>query len=348
VESGRLNVGVIGAGLAFQHIHLPNIVRHADRLVVSGIVTRTAESAARAAARVFEATGERPPVRDSTAELLAGHPDVVLLGVPITSTYKLALQVLAAGCHLICEKPLAENAAEAAEIVEVAATARSFLGVAENFRYQSRFREAANLVGGGTIGNPRAFFLSNFHYIEPDELYSVTPWRQRGHHRGGYLLDAGSHVVAGMRAMLGETPTSVHALPASFHPGHLGAPWDTALANLTFESGIIGHLALGYGSPDREAGHWKVLGTTGTMMLMNDSLEIWRLDRSADVRIMLHDTSDGVAHEWDDFVQVLCADGTPAFSPWEAVADLAVLDAILESAEDGGVVSVQSYKPQVR
>ena len=281
----------------------------------------------------------------SAPELLAAHPDVVLLGVPITSTYELALEVLAAGCHLICEKPLAENAAAAAEIVEAAATAGSFLGVAENFRYQPRFRQAAKLVGGGAVGNPRAFFLNNLQYIEPEELYSATAWRQRGDHRGGYLLDAGSHVVAGMRAMLGKTPTSVTALPASFHPEHLGAPWDTALANLTFESGMIGHLALGYGSPDRESGHWKVFGTTGTVVLTKDHLEIWRLDSSADTRITLDDASDGAIHEWDDFVQVLCGRGTPAFSPWEAVADLAVLDAILQSAECGKAVGVQTYGP---
>ena len=340
----KLTLGVIGAGIAFRQLHLPNIVRHAEVLELVSVAATSAASANTAADAVADATGTRPTPYEGADALLQSTPDVVLLNVPIASTYELALKTLQAGAHLVCEKPLGEDARQAASIVEAAESAGLFLGVCENFRYQARFADIARLVSEGEIGEPRVYFLNDLHYTGPDGLYSVTPWRQRGDHRGGYILDGGSHMVAGLRAMVGETPTSVYTLPTSFHPGHLGAPWDTALSNLRFGSGLVGHLALGYGSPDREARHPKILGTTGTIALKKATIEVWRADGSADRAMEITDTSDGVAHEWDDFVGALTNDGELAFSPWEAVADLAVLDAILESAETGEVTEVRSYR----
>lgn len=337
-------IGVIGAGIAFRQLHMPRIAQRGEAVEVTAIAARSRESAVAGQQLVLEKTGVEPTVYASAEEVIASEPDVVLLNVPITQTYELAIEVLEADIPLICEKPLGETAAQAQEIVQRAEDRSLFLGICENFRYQSRFGRVAQMVADGVIGEPKVYFLNDLHYTPPDGMYSVTPWRQRGDHRGGYLLDGGSHIVAGLRAMVGETPTGVEALPASFHPDHLGRPWDTALANLKFGSGLVGHLSLGYGSPDREARHPKVLGTEGTLALMNDRIEIWRADPSADEVVPLESTSDGIDEEWDDFVGVLGGeDAELRFSPAEAVTDLFVLDAILESAAaDGAPVEVNS------
>jgi len=341
--SDKLRVGVIGVGIAFQHLHLPNIIRHGDALELVAVGATSDESASAAADLVVGEGMRRPSTYSDAHELLAEALDAVLLCVPISDTYELGLDVIGTGVHLICEKPLGESAAAGAKLAEAAEAAGVTLAVCENFRYQTRFSEVARLVADGLIGEPRAYFLNDLHYTGPDGLYSVTPWRQRGDHRGGYLLDGGSHTVAGLRAMVGETPASVYALPTSFHPDHLGEPWDTALVNLRFGSGLVGHLALGYGSPDREARHPKILGTTGTLALMNDSIAVWRPDGTKDSAIPLADLSDGTAREWDDFVTALCGESPLTFSAWEAVADLAVLDAVLTSSESGELTDVKTY-----
>lgn len=342
MERGRKKIGVIGAGIAFRELHMPRIAQFNEKLEVTAITARSEESTVAGRDLVINSTGDEPAVCGSVQEVLASEPDVVLLNVPITQTYELALEVLEAGIPLICEKPLGESAVEAEEVVQRAESRSLFLGVCENFRYQSRFGRVAQMVLDGVIGEPKAYLLNDFHYTPPNGQYSVTPWRQRGDHRGGYLLDGGSHIVAGLRSMTGETPTHVEAVPASFHPNHLGSPWDAALANLTFDSGMVGHLALGYGAPDREARHPKILGTEGTIALLKDRIEVWRPDADDDEAIELESTSDGIDEEWDDFVRALGEGAELRFSPWEAVADLLVLDAILESAEaDGAPVEVR-------
>jgi predicted dehydrogenase len=198
-------------------------------------------------------------------------------------------------------------------------------------------------VGSGIIGDPRLYYLNDLHYTPPDGMYSVTPWRQRSDHSGGYILDGGSHIVAGLRVMVDATPTEVHAVPTSFHPGHLGAPWDTALVNLRFDNGIVGHLALGYGSPDREARHPKILGTEGTIALKKDRIEIWRSDATKDETLELVGRSSGIPDEWDDFVPALRRNSALKYPALEAVRDLAVIDGILASARSGAVVPVERY-----
>jgi predicted dehydrogenase len=339
----KLRLGVIGTGIAFRSLHLPNFARHKDRVEVVGLTSRTAESRDSAASLVADAMGRAPDVAPNIESLLMLDLDAVLVNVPIALTREIALQVLDAGHNLVCEKPLGESADEGAEIVRKAEMKGCMLAVCENFRYQKRFADVEEAVRSGTIGEPRAYMLNDLHYTSPTGTYAVTGWRQRGDHRGGYLLDGGSHIVAGMRAMVGATPESVHALPASFHPGHLGRPWDTALVNMVFPSGMVGHLALGYGTPDREARHPKIFGTTGTIVLKKGSIEIWRDDPAQDESRPLDDNSDGISAEWDNFVPALGGIDELRFDAWEAVADLAVIDAILASAETGTPTKVRRY-----
>jgi predicted dehydrogenase len=340
----RLSMGVVGAGVAFHKLHLPNIARHHDTLIVSGVTARTQESAQTASDAIRDATGEKAMAFPDLKALLASNPDVVLLNVPIARTYDLAIEILRSGTSLICEKPLGETATQAANIVTEAERQGVKLAVCENFRYQPRFHRVREIVRAGAIGEPKVYFLNDLHYTAPDSMYAVTPWRTKGEHRGGYLLDGGSHIVAGLRAMVGATPCAVQVRATSFHPDYLGRPWDTALANLTFDSGLIGHLALGYGSPDREARHPKILGSEGTIALMNDRIEVWREDPSLDTSEILTDTSDGIGHEWDDFAAFLRDEAALSYSPWEAVEDLAVLDAVLAGADGDSVVQVASYR----
>jgi predicted dehydrogenase len=215
--------------------------------------------------------------------------------------------------------------------------------VCENFRYQESFSRAHYLAESGIVGEIRGYYLNDVHYTPPTGMYAVTAWRTRGMHRGGYILDGGSHIIAGLRAMVGETPAEVSASGLSFHPDHLGRPWDTVFANLSFASGKRGHLTLGYGSPDKEARHPKLLGTEGTIALFKDRLEVWRLDGTADEVFPLTSSSSGIPEEWQDFLSTLTDHKPLRYSAWESVRDLAVFDAIMESCEIGSPIGVQVY-----
>jgi predicted dehydrogenase len=340
-----VRIGAVGLGIAFRELHLPALSKFSEEIEIAGIAAASMASMERASSVIRDRLGYEPERFENLDDLLSRELDAVLVCVPIHLTAGVARKVLAAGHNLICEKPLAQSAAEAAELVAIAEAKDRLLAVCENFRYQEGFLAARRLVSDGVIGDLRGYFLNDLHYTAPDGMYAVTKWRTQGLHRGGYLLDGGTHIIAGLRAMMGDTPNLVHSLGASFHGAHLGRPYDTAFVNVGFPSGVTGHLTLGYGSPDREARHPKLLGTSGTLALFKDRIEIWRPDPAADELIPLKSQSSGISEEWCDFIPAVRGESTIQFSSWEAVLDLAVIDAILESVESGAPVAVDQYGP---
>jgi predicted dehydrogenase len=139
--------------------------------------------------------------------------------------------------------------------------------------------------------------------------------------------------------MVGHEAQRVSAIGNSFHPDHLGRPWDTLHVNIQFDDDVVGHLTLGYGTPDPDGRRPKLLGTTGTLSVLKNSIEIYRLDGTKE-SVSFSETS-GVQEEWDDFVAVLQTGVAPRFSTTEAARDLAFLDASIASAERGGTVTVE-------
>ncbi len=101
--------------------------------------------------------------------------------------------VLAAGKHVVCEKPLGTSAAETAELVAMAADVGVVNAVCFNLRYYPQNQNAAALVAGGSIGEPR-FVTGRYHQ---DWLLLDTDWNWRlDDARQGRLravADIGSH-----------------------------------------------------------------------------------------------------------------------------------------------------------
>jgi predicted dehydrogenase len=146
------------------------------------------------------------------ADLLADDSvDVVHVTSPNDLHVEQALAALAAGKHVICEKPLAMTAADSARLV--AAAAKTSLVNATNFniRYYPLNQHAHELVAGGGLGDVR---LVTGHYFQ-DWLLLDTDWNWRLQpDRGGALRavgDIGSHWLDLMTYVTGQHVASVMA-----------------------------------------------------------------------------------------------------------------------------------------
>ena len=135
-----------------------------------------------------------PEPYDSLDELLAiADLDVVHITSPNDVHAEQATAAIAAGKHVVCEKPLGVDAAETAELVALAADAGVVNAVCFNLRHYPHNQHAAALVSGGAIGLPR---LISGHYLQ-DWLLLDTDWNWRlDAERQGKLravADIGSH-----------------------------------------------------------------------------------------------------------------------------------------------------------
>lgn len=135
--------------------------------------------------------------------------DVVHICTPNYLHFEQAKTLLAAGKHVLCEKPLAMNSRESAELVELARTHGRVGAVAYNLRYYPLCQEAHALVEQGVIGEPRLIhgsFLQDWLFYDTDWNWRLEP------QLGGDLRavsDIGTHWLDLMSWMIGRRVTQV-------------------------------------------------------------------------------------------------------------------------------------------
>lgn len=156
-----------------------------------------------------------------------------------------------AGKHILCEKPLARNQAEAKEMLDAVVRAGVVHMVAHNYRFVPALRLAYDLINAGRIGEIYQFRGT---YLQEGAAHTDSPmtWRMRGELAGmGALGDLGSHTVDLARWLVGEIG-AVTALTKTFVTerrrgegnGHRERVTvdDAAISLLEFENGAIGTL----------------------------------------------------------------------------------------------------------
>ena len=202
----RIRIGLIGYGgigrvhaAAYRaipfHYGLP-----ADSIDIAAVAT-TRESTARAAAQEIGCAQYSADYR----ELLAlPEIDAVDICTPNNSHHEIALAAAAAGKHIYCEKPLAMNAAEAADMAAAVARAGVKAQLTFNFRFFPALARAKELMDAGFCG--RLFsFRGRYHRSSYIDAAKPMSWRlQREVTGGGALFDLGSHILDLLYYLLGE------------------------------------------------------------------------------------------------------------------------------------------------
>jgi predicted dehydrogenase len=146
----RPGVGIIGCGGIVREAHLPAYAKYGVRVI--GAYDIRPENA-RQAQQQFGF----PIVFDTLEELLA-HPEIGVVDIATHPAQRVALmrRALAAGKHILAQKPLALSVAEATAVVEEAAARGLTVAVNQNGRWAPPWRIATLLVQAGVVGEVRA------------------------------------------------------------------------------------------------------------------------------------------------------------------------------------------------
>ena len=174
-----------------------------------GALSRIDAIASRDAAKAAEVAASLgiPKSYGSYEELLA-DPGIraVYNALPNHLHVPWTIKALEAGKHVLCEKPVALSAPEAAEIAET--QARTGLAVAEAFmvRHHPQWRRARELVTSGRIGEVRAIQTFFSYYLtDPENVRNKADI-------GGALYDIGCYAIATARYIFGAEPERVVGL----------------------------------------------------------------------------------------------------------------------------------------
>jgi predicted dehydrogenase len=158
--SGRIRLGVIGAGQLSQLVHLPNVARLSELFELCALADPSA--------RRIEALGRRyriPRVHaDPRALIEQGGLDAVMVLSPNVTHAGLCVAALEAGCHVFVEKPLALTLADVDRVVE----ARDRTGKLVQVGYMKRYSGAYRRLRRALAAETGALRLISSHTVEPD------------------------------------------------------------------------------------------------------------------------------------------------------------------------------------
>lgn len=212
-----LRWGVIGTGIADRFV--PALHAHTTQRVVA-VTARDAEKTA-----AFAARHGIPRVAESVDALVNdSEVDVVYIATPHPLHREQALAAIAAGKHVLIEKPIAMSADEAREITDAGRTAGVFVTEAMWTRYLPQTEILRLLLADGAIGEVR-LVTADFGFTMPFDP-SHRLWNtELG---GGALLDAGVYPISFAASVLGP-PTEI-VTRGDLGPGDVDARADLLLS----------------------------------------------------------------------------------------------------------------------
>jgi predicted dehydrogenase len=317
-----VRIGILGAS-SYAPTTLINPARGNDEVVVAAVGARDVPSAEAFAAKygISRAHG--------SYEALLDDPDLdaIYVLLPTSMHGRWTKAALAAGKHVLCEKPFTANAAEAHEIAELAAKSDRVVMEAIQFRYHPLTLRVEQIIASGELGKLEmvdialCVLIPNFS----GNCYNYA-------FAGGALMDAGSYVINMARTFGGSTPKVVSAQAKLRDPRV-----DRAMAaELRYASGHAGRIRCALWSSDLFRARAKVVGDHGELRVLSPAAPhlFPRLSiRSASgKRVERFPRRATYKYQLDAFAAAVLRGEPVKTTPEDAVENMTVIDGIYRAA----------------
>ena len=232
---------------------------------IVGLVSRG--PASRAA--LSKELGGLPEFSDYYEALKATRPDVVSINTYPETHGPYARAAIEAGCHVFCEKPLAETVEEAQAIVDAARAARRKLVIGYILRVHpawTRFTEIAR-----TLGKPLVMRMN----LNQQSHGQAWNWHRNLMESMSPIVDCGVHYVDVMCQMTGAKPVRVSAIGARLTDDIKPDMYNYGQLQVTFDDGSVGWYEAGWGPMMSEVAFFvkDVIGPKGCVSIVKDPNE---------------------------------------------------------------------------
>jgi predicted dehydrogenase len=321
-SGGPVRIGILGAS-SFAPTTLINPAKGNDQVVVAAVGARDMSSAQAFADKYGVARAH------GSYEALIADPDLDAVYVLLPTSFhgRWTRAALAAGKHVLCEKPFAANAAEAREIVELAAKSDRIVMEAIQFRYHPLTLRVEQIIASGELGKLERVDLALCVLLPKfsGNCYNYS-------FAGGAMMDAGSYVVNMLRTFGGSTPEVLSARAML-----RGPEVDRAMtAELRFASGHTGRIRCALWSSDLFRASAKVVGDQGQLRWLSPAAP--RVFPRLSIR-----SAAGKRAEWfprratyeyqlDAFAAAVLRGEPVKTTPQDAIENHTVIDAIYRAA----------------
>jgi predicted dehydrogenase len=244
-NASLIKFGVVGYGYWG-----PNVVRNLDRLDETKVVAVCDKSPA-AQRKVAKAYPD-VLVTDDPAELMTS-PDIDAIAVvtPVWTHYELAKAALLNGKHVFVEKPFTSNAAQAQELIELAARKNLKIMVDHTFLFTGAVQKIKQLLQEGALGK--------LYYYDSTRV-NLGLFQ----HDVNVVWDLAPHDLAIIDHLIQRTPEAISATGQT----HLNGHEDVAFLTLYFPDKVIAHINVNWLSPVKV--RTTLIGGEKKMLVWND------------------------------------------------------------------------------
>ncbi|MFH8250155.1 Gfo/Idh/MocA family protein [Microbacterium sp. B2969] len=269
-------MALVGAGvIARTHAR----IAHAhDDLVLAAIIDPVLPAARALAA---ETPGDEPAVFGSLADALAAASfDLVVITTPSGSHAGLAEEALAAGCHVIIEKPVDIDLARARRLAARAERSDRVVSVMTQRRFAPAVAAVSRAVREGRFGGITSG-TATLAWWRDDAYYDSAAWRGTwASDGGGALMNQGIHTVDVLVSLMGR-PVTVSGMAVTVGHDRLEVE-DVAGALVSFENGAVATLLASTAAFPENSTRIQVHGTRGSAYVQDGLLEYFHADDAHD------------------------------------------------------------------
>src|ERR1700756_3281538 len=333
----ELKFAIIGCGRIAQR-HAEHIVKKGKLVAVCDIdKVRRDELATKYVCKTYA----------SLDELLKQEKDLDLVSVctPNALHAEQSIQILQAGIHVLCEKPMAITVEDCDRMIAAADETKKHLFIVKQNRFNAPIAELKQIIDDGRLGKILDVQLNCF-WNRNNKYYESSDWKGRKELDGGTLFTQFSHFIDLLYWMVGDVK-NIHAITRNFMHKQIIDFEDSGVITLEFDNGAIGTVNYTVNSFEKNMeGSITVFGEKGTVKvggqylntLEYQNIENYKMEtvfetKPANDYGYYQGSMSNHDKVYDNVVDVLSKNGTVATSGFEGLKTVEIIERIYKAAQ---------------
>lgn len=340
-EDRKIKYGVVGLGWIAQEVILPGFkgTKHSE---LTALITDDAEKA--------RELGDKYNVTETLNYdrydefLRSGKIDAVYITVPNHLHKDYTVRAAQAGIHVLCEKPMANTVAECEETIRACEENNVKLMIAYRLHFEPANLHAVEVAQSGELGDLR-IFSSVFSQQVPEG--NVRLKKAAG---GGPLMDMGVYPINASRYLFREEPVEVVGVGANNGDPRFSEVHEMVTAVLRYPNEKLAVLTASFGAAPTDS--YQVVGTKGEMILEPafdyHTKPKMRLKINGSEQESTFKQTDQFGGEIEYFSQCILDNQKPEPDGYEGLADVRIVQALIESARRQQPVQLEPFEKIAR
>lgn len=323
----KLGIALVGLG-GYAGGQLAPALQHTKNCYLAGIVTGTPEKAKTWSAKYN--IPQKNIYNYENFDSIAQNPDIdiVYVVLPVAMHKEFTIRAAKAGKHVICEKPMALNAADCRAMIAACKKENRMLSIGYRLHFEPHNLEVMRLGQQQILGKVTQLETANGFTYGGDP----NAWRlKKALSGGGALMDMGIYAIQGSRYTLGQEPIAVKATQEKTRPDFFKEVDETIWWELEFPGGFV---AKGKSSYNHNWGYLKAKTAKGFFEL-EPAYGYGGLDGKTSNGPMNIPNVNQQALQMDDFANCINTKKPTRVPGEEGLKDMLVVDAIYRSLASG-------------